>query len=148
MTIARGFTLIELLIALVIVAILSAVAWPGYGAIVQRAQRNDARLALLGIQQLQEMHYATHLRYAGQLGDAPGAGTLATPARSQQGHYQLSLTVTGNGQGYLATARASPDGRQHRDHDCQQLTIDQIGRQSSANAAGNWTESDPHRCWG
>src|SRR5690606_25811585 len=108
----------------------------GYGAILQRAQRNDARLALLRIQQLQESHYASHLRYAAQLGDVPDADTLATPARSQQGLYQLSITVTGNGQGFTATARASRDGRQRRDHDCQQLAIDEIGRQRSANSAG------------
>jgi type IV pilus assembly protein PilE len=148
MNTARGITLIELLVALVIVALLSVVAWPGYGAIVQRAQRNDARLALLRIQQLQETHYATHLRYAAQLGEAPDGETLATSARSQLGHYQLSLTATDDGQGFTATARASPDGRQRRDHDCQQLSIDQIGRQRSANAEGNWSESDPHRCWG
>jgi type IV pilus assembly protein PilE len=143
-----GFTLIELLVAMVIVAILSAVAWPGYGAIMQRAHRVDARLALLRIQQLQESHYATHLRYASRIGDATDAETLATSARSAQGHYQLSLASTDDGQGFTATARANADGRQGRDQDCAQLAIDEIGRQRSANSAGDWSEADPHRCWG
>lgn len=144
-----GFTLIELLVTVAIVAILSALAWPGYGAILQRAQRTDARLALLGIQHLQERHYATHLRYAARLGDNPDAETLATPARSQGGHYLLSVTSSGDGQHFTAVARAaSRDGRRRHDHGCEQLSVDEIGRRLSANALGQWTEEDPERCWG
>jgi type IV pilus assembly protein PilE len=144
-----GFTLIELLVAMAIVAILSALAWPGYGAIVQRAQRTDARLALLGMQHLQERHYATHLRYAARLGDTPDAETLATPARSQGGHYLLSVTTSGDGQHFTAVARAaSSDGQRRHDPGCEQLSVDEIGRRQSANALGEWTEDDPERCWG
>lgn len=143
----RGFTLVELMIALAVVAILCAVAWPGYGGILQRAQRNDARLALLRIQQLQESHYATHLRYATRLGEAPDADTLAASAHSHGGFYALSLRASEDGQRYTAIARAAPDGRQRRDLDCQQLAIDEAGRQQSADVLGNWTDNDPHRCW-
>jgi type IV pilus assembly protein PilE len=143
-----GFTLVELLVAMTIIAILSALAWPGYGAIMQRAQRTDARLALLSIQHLQERHYATHLRYAARLGSTPDAETLATSGRSQGGHYQLSVTTSGDGQRFTAVARASTDGRQQHDHDCEQLSVDETGRRRSPNASGDWTEADPQRCWG
>ncbi len=53
----HGFSLLELLVTLAIVGILTAIAWPGYGAVMQRAQRNDARLALLGIQYAEELRY-------------------------------------------------------------------------------------------
>jgi len=144
----RGFTLIELLITLAVVAILSAIAWPGYASIMHRAQRNDARLALLRIQQLQEMHYATHLRYAVKLGSASDAETLATSGRSDGGHYQLSITVAEDAQRYTATARASAAGSQRRDRGCQQLAVDESGRRRSANSQGTWTDQDEHRCWG
>jgi type IV pilus assembly protein PilE len=142
-----GFTLIELLITLAVVAILSAIAWPGYAAIMHRAQRNDARLALLRIQQLQEMHYANHLRYAAKFGSASDEETLVTSGRSDGGHYQLSLTVAEDAQRYTATARASADGSQRRDLSCRQLAVDESGRRRSADSHGVWTEQDEHRCW-
>ena len=46
-----GFTLLELLVTLAIVGILTAIAWPGYGAVMRRAQRDEARLALLAATQ-------------------------------------------------------------------------------------------------
>lgn len=145
---ARGVTLIELLIALTIVGILSALAWPSYSAVVQRAQRNEARFALLRLQQLQERHYATHLRYAGSLGASPGAGTLATADRTEGGHYQLSVSASADGQGYTATATARAESQQARDRHCQRLSIDHTGLRRSADATGNWSQTDSHRCWG
>jgi type IV pilus assembly protein PilE len=143
-----GFTLVELLITLTVVAILSAIAWPGYGAIIHRAQRNDGRFALLRLQHLQERHYATHLRYASAIGSAADEDTLAASASSDGGLYRLSLSTTEDGQGYTAVASASPDGRQRKDRDCLQLSIDQTGRRRSANADGTWSEVDLKRCWG
>lgn len=143
----RGFTLIELMIALAVVAILSAIAWPGYASIVHRAQRNDARLALLRVQQLQEMHYARYLRYAAKLGSSGDAQTLVAEDASQNGYYQLSLGTTEDGQGYTATAKANPAGRQARDQACQQLSVDHTGRRRAAGADGMWSDADPQRCW-
>ena len=60
----RGFTLIELVIAMAIVAVLAAVALPTYQGVRHRAQRTDARLALLWIQYQQERHYAANNAYA------------------------------------------------------------------------------------
>lgn len=143
----RGFTLIELLIGLAIVGILSAIAWPSYSAVIQRAQRNDARIALLQLQHQQERHYATHLRYASRIGATPGADTLVTPARTAGGHYRLSVTATADGQGYTATATADAAGQQARDRHCQGFSVDQTGLRRSADAHQNWSEADPHRCW-
>jgi type IV pilus assembly protein PilE len=143
-----GFSLIELLIALAIVAILSAIAWPGYGAMIQRAHRNDARFALLRLQQLQERHYATHLRYAGQLGTAADPDTLVAASRSEGGRYLLSITAAEDGQGYTATATVRDGGAQARDSQCRQLSVDHSGQRRSAGVTGAWANADPHRCWG
>jgi type IV pilus assembly protein PilE len=143
----QGFTLVELLSALAIVGILSAIAWPGYSAVIQRAQRNEARFALLQLQQLQERHYATHLRYGARLGTTLDVDTLITPERTAGGHYLLSIIRTQDGQGYTALASAREGGAQARDHHCQRLSIDQTGLRRSADALGNWSIADPHRCW-
>jgi type IV pilus assembly protein PilE len=143
----RGFTLIELMVTLSVIAILSAIAWPGYAGIVHRAQRNDARLALLRLQHLQERHYATHLRYATRLGLAADAETLATSERSDSGLYNLSIVTSEDGQRYTAMATANPAGRQRRDSECQGLSIDQAGTRRSADESGAWSGTDPLRCW-
>jgi len=144
---AAGFTLVELLVALTVFAILSAIAWPGYAGIMHRAQRNDARLALLRLQHLQERHYATHLRYADRLGTADEADTLVTADRSDAGLYTLAISASEDGQRYTAIALADPAGRQRRDHECRQLSIDQTGARRSADDTGNWSGGDPLRCW-
>lgn len=144
---ATGFSLIELLVVLTVVAILSAIAWPGYAGIVHRAQRNDARLALLRLQHLQERHYATHLRYAGALGATADPDTLVTSGRSDAGLYTLTIATSKGGQHYTAVAKATPGGRQRRDNECQQLSIDQTGARRSADATGTWSDADPLRCW-
>lgn len=144
---ASGVTLIELMVATAIVALLAAMAWPGYAAITQRAHRTDARLALLRIQHLQERHYTAHLRYAARLGENPDAQTLAAATRSDSGHYELGVEASEDGQRYLALARAAAQGPQARDQECQQFSVDQAGRRRSADSGGTWQAADATRCW-
>lgn len=144
----KGFSVTELLVTLAIVGILSAIAWPSYSGVVQRARRNDARLGVLQLQHLQERHYATHLRYAARLGTTPGPDTLVASGRTEGGRYQLSVTATEDGQGYTATATALAAGQQARDRHCRQLSVDHTGLRRSANVHGNWSTADPHGCWG
>lgn len=144
---APGFTLVELLVVLAIVSILSALAWPGYGSVLRRAHRGEARQALMRLQHLQEAHYATHLRYAGQLGATPDPATLQSADRSGNGAYILSVRASEDGQRYTATARASPQGRQAGDVQCQWLAVDETGQRRSADAFGNWVPAGAGGCW-
>ncbi len=143
-----GFTLVELLIAMTIVGILSAIAFPGYSAVLQRAKRNEARLALLRIQHAQERHYARHLRYAATIGMTESPETLAMAQRSAGDAYALSVNANADGQHYTVTARALADGGQAGDRACQQFAVDETGQRRSADADGAWTDADPHHCWG
>src|SRR5690606_39968109 len=111
----RGFTLIELLIALAVVAILSAIAWPGYGAVIRRAQRQDARLALLELQHAQERHYLRHFSYTDRLTASRADGGLARSGHSPSGEYRLSVTLHADGQGFVAEAVADTQSRQAQD---------------------------------
>lgn len=142
-----GFTLVELLVVVAVVAILSAVAWPGYGAVLQRAHRGEARQALLRLQHMQEVHYATHLRYAERLGGSSDSTTLRAAERSENGTYLLSVRGSEEGQRFTVTARASPDGRQARDVQCQWLSVDETGQRRSADAFGNWVAAEAGGCW-
>src|SRR5690242_20333581 len=54
---ARGFTLIELMVAVVIISILVAVAYPAYQDQINRSRRAEGKAALLKAAQLLERNY-------------------------------------------------------------------------------------------
>lgn len=141
----RGFSLVELMIALGIAGVLSGIALPTYRQTVQRSQRQDARIALLRIQQFQERHFAEHLRYAARLAVPADTESLGIDSVSDGGRYELSLESNAEGLGYTALARAR--GRQAGDRDCALLTLDQSGRRGSGDASGRLLLPDTGRCW-
>ncbi len=140
----RGFSLLELLTTLVIVALLAAIALPGYGAIVRRAQRNDARLALLGIAHDEELHYQSVDAYTDQLTQSRDRGGLGLAPHSFDGNYRLAIELRAGGQGFRASARPTPQGRQSADHSCASFTIDEKGRRTATDAQGRDTTA---LCW-
>jgi len=144
----RGFTLVELLVALAVAATLAAIAWPGYRRLMHRAQRIEARLALMQLQYLQERHFADHHAYAGALRAGGDAASLPMRALTDEGNYELALSLSPDAQAYVAIARASPSGRQAGDENCQQLSINMAGERRSANANGTWTAETGGGCWG
>lgn len=60
----RGFTLIELMIAVAIIGILTAIAYPSYRNYVIRASRSAAQTELLQLASLQEKIYLNSNAYA------------------------------------------------------------------------------------
>lgn len=140
----RGFTLLELLVTLAIIALLAALAWPGYGAILHRAQRNDAHLALLAIQHAQERHYQRFNAYTASLTLPLASGGLALKDRSGSGSYALSVSTSDDGQHYGATAQVLPQGRQGSDHACETFMIDETGRRAAMDADGRDSTAT---CW-
>jgi len=60
---ALGFTLIELMIAVAVMGILMAIAFPGYQAHVRKGRRADAESALLETARKMEVFYARNATY-------------------------------------------------------------------------------------
>jgi type IV pilus assembly protein PilE len=141
---ARGFSLPELLVTVAIAGILAAIAWPGYAAILRRAQRDEARLALLGIQYAEELRYQKHLSYTDELDTPAAAGGLGLAARSTSGSYTLVVELPGSSQHYRASARPTSPGPQAADQLCAVLMIDETGHRSAADAEGRDTSQ---QCW-
>ncbi len=121
----RGYTLVELLACLLIVALLSAIALPGYRGVVLRAHRNEARLALLGIQAQQERDYIERHRYT---------DTLAA-TQSEGGRYELAITLSDDGQRYVARAQPHSGSDQAQDSACTLLSINESGDRTASSEA-------------
>lgn len=133
----RGITLIELMIVIIVVAILGSLAVNSYRSYMIRANRTEAKEALLRIQVAQEKFFLQNNAYAdsaAELTAAPPNG-LGVPATTPRGNY--TVAIAGNGLTYTATATAA--GGQANDAGCPTLTINQNGARTPS--------PDTNRCW-
>ena len=122
----RGFTLVELVIALAVVAILSAVAYPSYTAHIAKGRRADGKQAMLELAQRMERYYTERGTYVGATLGATGI----YPNVSAGGHYSLAI-ASQTADGFAITA--TPQGRQLGDA-CGRYGYNQLGEQSVADA--------------
>lgn len=121
---SRGVTLIELLTVVAVIAILASVAVPSYRRYLIRAQRTEAKVALLQLQTAQEKFYMQNNAFTDKIADAPPAG-LGIPNSTETGKYAVTVVVTG--QTYVATADPTTTGGQKDDKDCAAFTITEKG---------------------
>ena len=93
-----GFTLIELMIAVVIVGILAAIAYPSYIRYVQRTHEAEAQGQIMELASALEAHRAKHFSYSGA-----NLSTLA-PELDSSPHYTANLALSNANQSYTVTA--------------------------------------------
>ena len=103
---ATGFSLIELMVALVIVGILVAVAYPSYQRYLVRNTRVAAQIQVSQLSSMQENIFLNSNAYSGNMttpydGTANG-GLGVTSGGTDDGKY--TLTVVSAGQSYTITA--------------------------------------------
>ncbi len=129
-----GFTLVELLIVIAIVAVLAAIAVPGYNRQVEKTRRSDAMTALTHAASMQERFYMRNNTYTGNVNDLGGVGgTLNSP----EGYYTVSVDNTScpnsqpNGSCFTLTATAA--GVQANDTHCATFTLTDTGAKSATN---------------
>lgn len=140
----RGFTLIELMIAVAVVGILAAIAYPSYQQYVERTRRGDAIASLMSLAQAQERHMARCGGYADSITDTATCADagLGRPATSEEGYYNLALTNIASDATYTLTA--TPTGAQASDGLCSQFSLTHLGQRAAQDAdGGNTTE----QCW-
>ena len=99
---SNGFTLIEVMITLVIIAVISAIAFPLYTGHVTKTRRSDATVGLTTLSNAQERFYQDCNSYTTFIGVATAAvGTCTTAnsglgynsALSKDGYYTLSIAT-------------------------------------------------------
>jgi type IV pilus assembly protein PilE len=142
---AQGFTLIELLVTLVIIGLLTTVAYPSYQNSVRKTRRSDAITAALAIQVAQEKFRANCPFYAQTLGASnvcganAGASTVQAAATSREGFYAMTIAAA-SATGNAYTIVATPQGEQAADSTCSPMSL--IFSTSSPNG-----QKSPAACW-
>lgn len=129
--------------ALVIVGILSALAYPSYRAHVMRAHRLEAIEALLAVAAAQERFHLAYGRYADGFSVVDGPG-LRLPPVTAGGRYDLALSTSGPAD-FVARATPRPGSGQDEDERCFELAIHADGRRHAASRQGADTTQ---ACWG
>lgn len=127
-----GFTLTELIIAVAIVAIASAIAYPSYLYYLRVNRRSDAHVTLLKLASLQDNYFLYHNKYA-LLSDLI-KNSKDEEFLSQNGFYQVKADVTDSS--YIITATAI--GSQEADNECAFITLSSDGRKSSSSHQACW----------
>lgn len=108
----RGFTLIELLIALVVIAILTRVAYPSYTDHVMRAKMTEATSNLGALRVNLEQYYQDNRKYNGA---AAGVCGVAMPTADIKYFTFTCASSSASGAGdqsYIITAAGSAGGMQ------------------------------------
>lgn len=107
----QGFTLIEVMIVVVIVGILSAIAYPSYAEYIRRGHRADARAGLLQAQQYLERASTATGVYPTTLPTAltwSGDTTKRYDIAFQAGNTNAAYTLTATPRGHKRATNAVP----------------------------------------
>lgn len=126
----KGFTLIELMIAVVIIGLLAAIAYPSYTGIVQKTRRQEAQRTLLESSQVMEGFYAMNVNYSGAV--TANKLTIFTVSEEFSDYYNLTAVAASS----TFTLTATPYGDQANDS-CGTLTITQNGT-TTPNTSECW----------
>lgn len=138
MNINRGFSLLELMIAVAVIGLLAAVAYPSYLAQMQDARRADGQAALMDIAARQERFFYDRRTFAAAIGN--GANQLNAPATSAEGYYNLSIVnVGGCNLPDCFIARAQATGAQAGDFN---LLIDSRGNRKLDADGDNFPDAN------
>lgn len=132
----RGVTLMELMIVVVILGILTAIAYPSYRQFVAKAKRSEAKVALLQIATMQERFYLQNNTYTEDMTDLgfPVGENFTTDSNS----YVVNVTVA-NAATFSATAvYQNADAEAGK---CATFSIDGRGSKTSTPQVDCWTNT-------
>jgi type IV pilus assembly protein PilE len=109
----HGMTLLELMAVVMVIGILGMIAIPSYRQYTMRAQRTEAKAALMRLQTNQERFYLANRTYSGDPVALGFAGSI-----TERGAYALTI-VGADATGYTATATPRVGGAIDMTNDAQ-----------------------------
>jgi type IV pilus assembly protein PilE len=134
-----GVTLLELMAVVMIIGVLGMIAIPSYRQYTMRAQRTDAKTALLRLQTNQERFYLANRRYGV---DADFTALGFPGGLTERGTYALAIVAPDPVTGYTATATPRSGGAFDMQGDTQCTTFS-ITAQGVRTATGSTAAT----CW-
>lgn len=102
----RGFTLIELMIAVAIVAILAAVAYPSYTQHIRKGNRSAAQAQMLDIANRQQQYLLVNKRYATKA-EIEGIGYSLPNEVTGKYTWDMEVTAAGSVPAFTVTFTAA-----------------------------------------
>lgn len=131
-----GFTLIEVMIAVVVVAILAAIAYPSYVDYLRKGRRADAKLLLTTMAERLERCFAECNSYTAP---ACGAPCPVLPMTSSEGYYRAQNGPV-SATSWTLVATPVPGKSQAGDAACTSFTLTSQGAKSA-------TGTEAAKCW-
>jgi type IV pilus assembly protein PilE len=132
---SRGFTLIEMMIAVAIVGIIAAIAYPSYMESVRKSNRAEAKVELMDVVARLQRCYTSYARFDDNV-NCPVYTDLADGGITSRGSgfYNITITALGNGSTqttYQLKAKAvlAPQTADTA-NGCNELTITHTGIQA------------------
>ncbi len=124
----KGFSLIELMIAVAIVAILAAIAYPSFMQQVRETRRTEAVVLTTKIMQAQERYFINNFTYTTDLTDLGFASSVDLP--SENGHYLINAEACAGSIATCVNIVSTAQGSQRLDGD--------IEYNSRGESVGHW----------
>jgi type IV pilus assembly protein PilE len=129
----RGITLMELMIVVVIVGILTAIAFPNYRNFVARAARSEAKAALLKCATNQEKFYLQNQQFTTNLAQLG----FSAPFKTDSANYQITVAAPKPAENFTCTTTyLVADAEAGK---CKTFTIDGRGSKTSTPDTDCWT---------
>ena len=148
---SQGMSLIELMIAVAIVGIIAAIAYPNYTDYMNKARRADATGDAMELAQYMERFYTENGRYdQDRAGNAINPPITQSPVGGNNPHYTITLNNLTATTFTMNINRAS--AVQQSDAICLDLSLDHLGVRCSHSGAhcsngGGADVQAVNRCW-
>jgi type IV pilus assembly protein PilE len=129
---SHGLTLIEMMVVVAIIGILAGIAWPLFDAQQMKSRRAEAVSAATRINSEITNFFSDNFVYTGYTINATITGGLK---------YYTAAVVIPTASTYTITL--TPTGVQAADAECQNYTLDNVGRKANTG-----TSTSVANCWG